>query len=267
MINFPNAKINIGLNITEKRSDGYHSIETIFYPIQLKDALEVLPSDRLEMKTFGLPIPGDAQNNLCLKAYDLIRADFALKPISIRLLKNIPMGAGLGGGSADAAFFIQLINDYFHLNMSKPQMVAYCNQLGSDCAFFIENKPVYAFGRGNEFETLSVALEGLKIVLVKPAVHVSTSEAYSSVRPHQPANNLKDLIALPIEQWQATIFNDFENAIFPKYPTLLKVKNDLLAMGAKYASMSGSGSTIYGIFDEYPKDLEKSFPGMQVFCC
>ena len=267
MINFPNAKINIGLNITEKRSDGYHNIETIFYPVRLHDALEVLPSDRIAMETFGLPIPGDAQQNLCLKALDLIRADYAIKPIAIRLLKNIPMGAGLGGGSADAAFFIKLLDAYFNLNMSKEQMIAYCNQLGSDCAFFIENKPMFASGRGNVFESLSVSLEGLKIVLVKPEIHVSTSVAYSSVKPHQLVQNLKDLISLPIDQWQAHIFNDFENAIFPIYPELLKIKNQLLSMGAKYAAMSGSGSTLYGIFEDYPLELEKSFPGTQIFCC
>jgi 4-diphosphocytidyl-2-C-methyl-D-erythritol kinase len=150
--------------------------------------------------------------------------------------------------------------------MSKEQMIAYCNQLGSDCAFFIENKPMFASGRGNVFESLPVSLEGLKIVLVKPEIHVSTSVAYSAVKPHRPTQKLKDLISLPIDQWQAHIFNDFENAIFPIYPELLKIKNQLLSMGAKYAAMSGSGSTLYGIFEDYPLELEKSFPGTQVFC-
>ncbi|GAA3984852.1 4-(cytidine 5'-diphospho)-2-C-methyl-D-erythritol kinase [Mucilaginibacter dorajii] len=255
MILFPNAKINIGLNITERRPDGYHNLETIFYPINLKDALEVVKSDELSFTSSGIDIPGRVEDNLCVKGYHLLKKDFDLPPVKIHLHKNIPIGAGLGGGSADAAFFIRLMNEEFKLGLSAQQMTGYARLLGADCAFFIENKPVYAFEKGDEFENIRLDLSAYKIVLVMPPVHVSTGEAYGGVKPTPVKDSLFDLINEPITEWRKHIKNDFETSIFKNHVEIRGVKAALYQAGAIYASMSGSGASVFGIFDHEP-DVE-----------
>lgn len=255
MILFPNAKINIGLNITERRPDGYHNLETIFYPINLKDALEVVKSDKLSFTSSGIDIPGRVEDNLCVMGYHMLKKDFDLPPVKIHLHKNIPIGAGLGGGSADAAFFIKLMNEEFKLGLSVQQMTAYARRLGADCAFFIENKPVYAFEKGDEFENIRLDLSAYKIVLVMPPVHVSTGEAYGGVKPTPVKDSLFDLINEPITEWRKKIKNDFETSIFKNHVEIRGVKAALYQAGAIYASMSGSGASVFGIFDHEP-DVE-----------
>lgn len=250
MITFPSAKINIGLNITSRRPDGYHNLETVFYPIKIKDALEVIEHKEMGFETSGIEIPGHANENLCLQAYELIRKDFDLPNVSIHLHKKIPIGAGLGGGSADAAFFIKLINEKFGLGLSTGAMQNYCRNLGADCAFFVENKPVFAFGKGDEFENIDLDLSAYFIALVMPPVHVSTGEAYRGVKPKTPEQPLKELMKLPVQQWQGKITNDFENHILKNHPVIRGVKSSLLEAGALYALMSGSGASVYGIFEK-----------------
>lgn len=252
MIAFPNAKINIGLNIISRRNDGYHNLETVFYPVQIKDALEVVEASDMRFESSGIEIPGHANENLCLKAYDLLRKDFDLPNISIHLHKQIPIGAGLGGGSADAAFFLKLINEKFGLGLSLEKLQGYCRKLGADCAFFIENKPLFAYGKGDYFEPIALDLSSYYMVLVMPPVHVSTGEAYRGVKPQAPAISLKDLVKLPIEAWQGKVKNDFEGHILETHPAIRGVKAALLEAGALFALMSGSGASVYGIFKAEP---------------
>jgi 4-diphosphocytidyl-2-C-methyl-D-erythritol kinase len=249
MITFPNAKINLGLNILNRRNDGYHSLETVFYPIKINDALEVIEAAEMSFETSGIEIPGHANENLCLQAYDLLRADFDLPNIAIHLHKNIPIGAGLGGGSADAAFFIKLINEKFLLLMDENAMENYCRKLGADCAFFIKNKPVFAFDKGDVFENIELDLSNYHLALVMPPVHVSTGEAYRGVKPQQPILGLKELIKLPVSQWQGKIKNDFEYHILQNHPQIRGVKAALLEAGALFSLMSGSGASVYAIFE------------------
>jgi 4-diphosphocytidyl-2-C-methyl-D-erythritol kinase len=260
MIAFPNAKINLGLNILRKRADGYHDIESCFYPIPWKDALEIIPSDALEFSSEGLEIPGDWKNNLCIRAYELLKHDFQIGPVKIILLKKIPMGAGLGGGSADGAFMLSLLNDHFQLNLSKEQLETYALQLGSDCPFFIANRPVIAKGRGEQLEPVELDLKGYWLVIKNPGTHISTKEAYEGINPKQPMDSVRDILLKPIEEWRDCLQNDFEKPIFHKYPELQRLKEELYEEGALYASMTGSGSTVYGIFGE-PVELE----GWKVF--
>ena len=260
MISFPNAKINIGLNVTERRPDGYHNLETIFYPIKINDALEIIKADKLSFESSGLEIPGRVEDNLCVKGYHLLKKDFDLPPVKIHLHKHIPIGAGLGGGSADAAFFIRLLSDYFSLGLNDDQMIAYARQLGADCAFFIKNKPVFAFDKGDEFEPIKLDLSPYKIVLVMPPVHVSTGEAYGGVKPAPVKTSLMELIYLPVTEWKNHIKNDFETSVFKNHPVIRGVKASLYEAGAIYASMSGSGASVFGIFSETPDlgELEKT---------
>ncbi|MXV52519.1 4-(cytidine 5'-diphospho)-2-C-methyl-D-erythritol kinase [Pedobacter sp. HMF7647] len=253
MISFPNAKINIGLSVVNRRADGYHNLETVFYPINIKDALEIVEAKELLFTSSGIEIPGYANENLCLKAYELIAKDYDVPPVHIHLHKNIPIGAGLGGGSADAAFFIRLMNDKFDLNITQQSMDAYARKLGADCAFFLKNVPVFARGRGDEFAEIKLSLEKYYIVLVMPPVHVSTAEAYRGVEPAKPAKSMKELIELPVKQWQETVRNDFEKSVFTNHPKIRGVKAALYEAGAVYASMSGSGSSVYGIFSNQIK--------------
>jgi 4-diphosphocytidyl-2-C-methyl-D-erythritol kinase len=252
MIVFPNAKINIGINITSRRTDGYHNIETVFYPIRIYDALEALPAKELIFRSSGLGIPGKIEDNLCIKGYHLIAKDHNLPPLNIHLHKHIPIGAGLGGGSADAAFFIKLIDKLVGLNLSTAQMLEYARQLGADCAFFIEGKPVFAFEKGDRFERMNLDLSKYHIALVMPDAHVSTSEAYRGVKPMQPRHSLKELVNLPVEQWKNHIKNDFEDSVFKNHAMIRGVKASLYEAGAIYASMSGSGASVFGIFKEKP---------------
>jgi 4-diphosphocytidyl-2-C-methyl-D-erythritol kinase len=260
MIVFPNAKINIGINITGRRPDGYHNIETIFYPLPIYDALEALPGDELTFHSSGLEIPGKIEDNLCIKGYHLIKKDHDLTPVNIQLLKHIPIGAGLGGGSANAAFFIKLINNLFDLKLTTAEMLDYARQLGADCAFFIENKPLFAFEKGDQFESISLDLSKYKIVLVMPPIHVSTGEAYRGVKPAPVNESLYELISEPIQEWKHFIKNDFEESVFKNHPAIRGVKAALYAEGAIYASMSGSGASVFGIFNKKPdlSELEKT---------
>ncbi len=259
MILFPNAKINIGLNILSRREDGFHNLETIFYPLAIRDALEVVEADQMKFTSSGLEIPGDTMDNLCLKAYYLLSKEYKLPPVHIHLHKNIPIGAGLGGGSADASFFIRLINQKFELGMDALQMEGYASKLGSDCAFFIQNKPAIAVGKGDQLQTINLDLSSYFIMLVMPQVQVSTSDAYRGVRPETMASSLADLIKLPVEAWRVAIKNDFEPSVFLQYPIISEVKSKLYSAGALYACMSGSGSSVFGIFEKELKlpDLEQ----------
>lgn len=263
MITFPNAKINLGLRITERRPDGYHNLETIFYPIHLEDALEVVPlkdnKQEYDLKITGTPIDGTPEDNLVVRAYRLLKQDFDLPPIHIYMYKHIPLGAGLGGGSSDAAFMIKLLNEKFALGMTTRQMEAYASRLGADCAFFIQDRPVLATGIGNEFTPIDLSLKGMYIVLVKPSVSVSTREAYAGVTPQRPDVPLTTLIRRPIEEWRDCIANDFEPSVFRAYPEIAAIKDKLYDMGAVYASMSGSGSTVYGIFRESVPYIDEHF--------
>jgi 4-diphosphocytidyl-2-C-methyl-D-erythritol kinase len=259
MLTFANAKINLGLLLTEKRADGYHNLQTIFYPIKINDVVELVDADDTSMLIKGTEIPGDTADNICLKAFKTLQRDFDLPHQQIVLLKNIPVGAGLGGGSADAAFLIKLVNQKFNLGLTVTQMEDYVRPLGADCAFFIENKPTYAFAKGDEFEALSVDLSAYYLVLVKPPIHVSTAQAYANVKVKQPSTSLKDLIHLPLQDWQAHIFNDFEPSVFAAYPQIDEIKTQLYQSGAKFALMSGSGSSVFAIFENEVKlpSLEK----------
>lgn len=265
MLCFPNAKINIGLNVVSKRLDGFHNIETIFYPIKWADVLEIVPETQNKESSFiptGDAIPGSTANNLCLKAYSLLSIDFELPPVQIYLHKIIPTGAGLGGGSSDAAYTIKTLNSLFKLGLTVVQMQDYARKLGSDCAFFIENRPVYAFEKGDVFEDVQLDLSSYTIALVKPAIHVSTATAYAGVVPNQPQSTLKEMIQQPIQEWKSNIFNDFERSVFKQYPQIAAIKEALYQQGALYASMSGSGSTVYGIFN---KKVALSFPDCKIF--
>ncbi|HRG52120.1 MAG TPA: 4-(cytidine 5'-diphospho)-2-C-methyl-D-erythritol kinase [Bacteroidia bacterium] len=270
MITFPNAKINIGLNIIEKRSDNFHNIESVFYPVQIKDALEVIENkdkgaSDVTFISSGIEIPGKPEDNLCTKAYKLIRNDYVLPPVKIHLLKHIPIGAGLGGGSADAAFFIKLLNEQFELGISWGEMHHYARQLGSDCSFFITNRPVFAEGKGDTYESIDLDLSNYFIALVYPNIHVNTATAYSLVTPAKPVRSLEeDILNLPIEDWKNNIHNDFEKSVFAAHPQLETIKEKLYAKGAVYAAMSGSGSTVYGLFKE-PTDLRLQFKDMFVW--
>ncbi len=264
MIKFPNAKINIGLNIIEKMEDGYHSIQSVFYPVGLCDALEVVENiddsaSPFVLTTTGIQIPGKENENLCYYAYHLIAQDYMLPKVKVHLHKHIPIGAGLGGGSADASFFIRLLNEKFELGISWGEMHHYARQLGSDCSFFISNKPAFAEGRGDQYESMKIDLSNYFIALVCPSVHVNTASAYSGVTPKHAARSLEnDILTLPIEQWKEFIFNDFEKTVFKQYPEIKSIKEKLYSLGAVYASMSGSGSSVYGIFRK-ETNLKKEF--------
>lgn len=264
MIAFPTCKINIGLRITEKRPDGYHNLQSCFYPVAWGDVLETIPATEFSFSSSGLPIPGSGQSNLCVRAYELLRADFDLSPVSMHLHKIVPIGAGLGGGSADAAFTLKLLNDQFDLGLSTTQLEDYARLLGSDCAFFIQNRPLYCLEKGDVFSDIAVDLTGYYILLVYPNLAISTAEAYAGVRPHQPDHSLFDQVQSPIETWRDTIHNDFEDSLFPRYPILADIKQQLYEEGAVYASMSGSGSTVYGIFNA-PTALPGQFQAYNVW--
>ncbi|WP_018612704.1 4-(cytidine 5'-diphospho)-2-C-methyl-D-erythritol kinase [Segetibacter koreensis] len=260
MVLFPNCKINLGLNITEKRADGYHNLETVFYPVAIKDALEIIPADELSFQLSGLEVNGNKNDNLCLKAYELLKKDFEDLPyVNVYLHKAIPMGAGLGGGSADGAFMLSMLNKKFQLNLSEPQLLKYALQLGSDCPFFIINTPCFATGRGENLVPVNVDLSAYKIVLVNPGIHVSTKEAFSNLSPGMPAKSIQDIIAQPISTWKDELMNDFEKNVFEQFPAIKEIKNILYDAEAIYASMTGSGSTVFGIF-ESDAELNLTFP-------
>ncbi|HEY8690297.1 MAG TPA: 4-(cytidine 5'-diphospho)-2-C-methyl-D-erythritol kinase [Chitinophagaceae bacterium] len=249
MISFPNCKINLGLNIIRKREDGFHDLETIFLPIPFTDILEIISSDKTEFTITGLPV--NADDNLCIKAYNLLKQDFPdLTAIKIHLHKVIPMGAGLGGGSSDAAFTLQLLNEIFKLNLKTEQLINYGLQLGSDCPFFILNKPCFATGRGEILQKINIDLTNYKILLVNPGIHIDTKWAFSKIVPRERKISVKEIVKQPIETWKEELQNDFEVPVFAEYPEIEKIKSNLYDLGAIYASLSGSGSSVYGIFSK-----------------
>jgi 4-diphosphocytidyl-2-C-methyl-D-erythritol kinase len=252
MICFPNAKINLGLHVVSKRADGYHNIETVFYPVDMCDALEIVPAaeGKTTFTQTGIAIDGNPEDNLVMKACNLLKEDHDLPEIAIYLRKQIPSGAGLGGGSSDAAFMIKLLNDFADLKLSVEQMEAYAGRMGADCPFFIQNKPVFAEGTGTVFSPVTISLQNYRIAIVKPSVSVSTKDAYTQVKPKQPTVPLKDIIRLPVNEWRNHLINDFEPGVFALYPEIAGLKQKLYAEGALYASMTGSGSAVFGIFDK-----------------
>lgn len=252
MIVFPNCKINLGLNIIGKRIDGYHDLETVFYPLPFYDVLEIIHQPNAQRDCLititGIEIAGNAEDNLCVKAYRLLKKDFPQIPaIKIHLHKAIPAGAGLGGGSADGAFMLTLLNSKFNLNLSRQKLPDYALALGSDCPFFILNKPCFAQKRGEVLEDLPLNLSGYKLILINPGIHVNTGWAFSQVK-YSPPGQIKKAIQTPVNQWQNNLTNDFEQPVFEKYPEIKNIKNQLYEIGALYAAMSGTGSSVYGIF-------------------
>lgn len=274
MITFPCAKINLGLNIVSKRPDGYHNLETVFYPIPLTDALEIkymdekFPSESpCDLKITGNDVDCNEEDNLVIKAYQLLAADFQLPRVHAHLVKRIPTQAGLGGGSSDAAYMIRLLDERFRLNIGIPEMERYAAKLGADCAFFITADPSYAEGIGDVLMPADVpgaGLGGYYLAVVNPSVAVSTRDAYAAIVPKTPTKCCRDIVRQPIETWKDELVNDFEAPIFAMHPELAAIKQSLYDAGAVYAAMSGSGSALFGIFREQPTGLEKEFEGM--FC-
>ncbi len=262
MVSFPNCKINLGLNIVAKRKDGYHDIETCFYPVAWCDVLEVIPSRAISFTNTGLHIPGNPEENLCLKAYHSLNDEYKLPSVAIHLHKNVPMGAGLGGGSSDAAFMIKTLNELFDLKLTVDDQVSLAANLGSDCAFFIHDTPMIGEGRGDKLTPVDVDLKGHHLVIINPDIHVGTADAYQNINPHIPENSIKDILKNQnIQNWKELLVNDFESSVVEKYPVIKRIKDDLYKHGAQYASMSGSGSSVFGIFDT-PMDLEEKFKPM-----
>ena len=289
MLSFPNIKINLGLNIIEKRPDGFHNLMSVFYPDKsVFDVLEIVkdeenqptgelfnavtlsgkaiqPADvnytaygKIKLAITGLDIPGDSADNLLVRAYNLIDADYDLAPVKVHLHKVIPTGAGLGGGSADAAFFINTLNEVLEIGLAWGEKHHYAKQLGSDCSFFITNRPAFCFERGDQFEGITLDLSGWHLVLVKPPVHVSTADAYAGITPKPAVESPEDIVALPVSEWKDKLVNDFEETVFAKYPEIAAIKSELYTMGATYACMSGSGATVFALFENAP-DLSDKF--------
>ena len=254
MILFPSAKINLGLQILRKREDGYHDIATCMVPVPLFDVLEILPSDTIQFYQTGLEIPDSTDNNLVLKAWRLLSANYNVPPAYFHLRKQIPMGAGLGGGSADAAFALLGMNELFDLGISNERLRGLAAELGSDCAFFIDNKPQLAEGRGELLTSLELSLRGYYLKLVHPEIHISTAQAYAGVCPKPQQYSIPEILKRRPEEWINSLHNDFEDSIFPSFPTIKALKDTLYQEGAFYASMSGSGSAVYGLFSEKPSE-------------
>lgn len=267
MICFPSCKINLGLRITQKRADGFHALETVFYPITLWDALEIIiePETSAAPITFtssGLAINGDPSDNLCFKAYEILKKDYPTIPnIKMHLHKTIPMGAGLGGGSSDGAFTLVALNQLFNLQIPEQALLDYALQLGSDCPFFIINTPAFATGRGEILKPINLNLDGYSIVIVNPGIAISTKLAFSLITPKVPDTNMEAIICEPVTSWKEKLINDFEQPIFNSFPELANIKETLYQKGAVYASMTGTGSTVYGIFPTSMMDtLSFNFP-------
>ena len=266
MINFPVAKINLGLNVVSKREDGYHNLETVFYPVPIKDALEVFPMHdefpsevRCDLKVTNLFIDGDEQKNLVVKAYNMIARDYNLPRVHVHLYKHIPTQAGMGGGSSDCAYMIRLLNVMFSLGMSDEKMIEYAARLGADCAFVIHSRPAYAEGIGEKLQPISLDLSGYKMLVVRPNIPVSTKEAFSLITPRAPKKNCLDIVRQPIDTWRDELVNDFEQSVFALHPQIGLLKERMYEQGAVYAAMSGSGSSVFGLFRETPD--ENSFVG------
>ena len=261
MISFPHCKINLGLHVLSKRSDGYHNIETCFYPVQRTDILEVIPSDKFSFTQSGLKVDSQEEDNLCVKAFRLFQREFGIGEVKIHLHKIVPMGAGLGGGSSDAAFTLRLLNQVFDLKLSVEELKRLASTLGSDCSFFMEDQPMIGTDRGEVLAPAAISLKGYHLALVKPDIHVSTAEAYSGIEPKQPENSIQEILKFPVPEWKERLTNDFEKSIFKKYPAIKDVKENLYSLGAIYSSMSGSGASVFGVF-ERPIVLKKEFTSM-----
>ena len=254
MIQFSPCKINLGLSILEKRADGFHALETVFYPVALHDIVEIVPAKLFSFSHTGISIPGDVSNNLCVKAYHLLKADYPhIGDVKIHLHKNIPMGAGLGGGSADGTTVLLLLNKLFELKLTQKQLLDYAASLGSDCPFFIFNEACHATGRGEILNPISIDLSNYTIALVHPGIHIATKWAFQQLSPCVKEKSIASIIKQPIETWKAELINDFAAPVFKAHPTLEDLKNNLYSQGALYASMSGSGSSLFGIFPKGTK--------------
>ena len=273
MINFPIAKINLGLNVVEKRPDGYHNLQTVFYPVPIKDALEVQMMDDAfpsvydcDLKVTNMTIDGDEQRNLVVRAYQLLKQDFPTLPrIHTHLWKGIPTQAGMGGGSSDCAYMLLLLNQMFQLGLTNEQLISYAAKLGADCAFFILSRPCYAEGIGEKLQPIDLSLSGYHIAVVRPNIPVPTKEAFSRIHPHYPTQNCREVVTQPVETWRETLVNDFEESVFALHPEIGAIKQQLYDMGATYAAMSGSGSALFGLFKEQPDSLSQAFPDMFTF--
>ena len=273
MITFPVAKINLGLNVVEKRADGYHNLQTVFYPVPIMDALEIVPmSDGFpsdvdcDLKVTNITIEGDEQRNLVVRAYHLLKADYPELPrVHAHLWKGIPTQAGMGGGSSDCGYMIRLLNETFDMGLSSEQMQQYAARLGADCAFFIESRACYAEGIGERLQPIDLDLSGWHIGVVRPDIPVPTKEAFSRIHPHYPALNCRDVVKQPVETWRDRLTNDFEESVFVLHPEIGAVKEQLYKMGATYAAMSGSGSALFGLFKDEPDALRQTFPDMFTF--
>jgi 4-diphosphocytidyl-2-C-methyl-D-erythritol kinase len=262
MICFPPAKINLGLNIIDKRADGFHNIETIMYPIDLCDILEIIPAPgkRFSFKSTGLNIDGPDSSNLCIRAYQILKDAYHIPPVKMHLHKVIPMGAGMGGGSADATYTLMTLNEVFGLQLKYKMLREFAMQLGSDCPFFLLKRFCYASGRGNLLEDVAIDLAGKHVVIVKPEVSVSTAWAYSKFRGKCKNLNPATAVLQPMATWKEGLINDFEAIVFKKFPAIARIKEQLYAAGAIYASMSGSGSAVYGIYNVPPPQMASAFP-------
>ena len=261
MIVYPNAKINLGLNVVSSRPDGYHNIETVFYPIPLQDALEVTEASEPSFRVVGTQLDCPPEQNLVMRVVRMLETEFQIPPLDIYLYKHIPTGAGLGGGSADAAFMMRLLNERFELGLTDEDMEVRLAKLGADCPFFVRNSPVFATGIGDVMTHIDLELIGQNLVLVKPDIQVSTRDAYASITPRQPEMPLTEVVKRPIEEWQQLMVNDFEASVFPLYPEIAAIKDKLLDLGATYAAMSGSGSAVFGLFADSVDHIEEIFAG------
>lgn len=273
MIIFPIAKVNLGLNVVERRPDGYHNLQTVFYPVGIQDALEIFPMAEdfpsevdCDIKVSNIPIEGDEQRNLVVRAYQLLKQDFPNLPrLHVHLYKGIPTQAGMGGGSSDASAMLRLLNTSFQLNLSDEKLISYASKLGADCAIFILNRPAYAEGIGEKLYPMDVDLSGWYMAVVRPDIPVPTKEAFARIKPHFPQKCCRDIVMQPVETWKEELVNDFEESVFALHPKLAAIKERLYQLGATYAAMSGSGSALFGLFRQ-PIDLQSSFEGMFSTC-
>lgn len=273
MIIFPIAKVNLGLNVVERRPDGYHNLQTVFYPVGIQDALEIFPMAEdfpsevdCDIKVSNIPIEGDEQRNLVARAYQLLKQDFPNLPrLHVHLYKGIPTQAGMGGGSSDASAMLRLLNTSFQLNLSDEKLISYASKLGADCAIFILNRPAYAEGIGEKLYPMDIDLSGWYMAVVRPDIPVPTKEAFARIKPHFPQKCCRDIVMQPVETWKEELVNDFEESVFALHPELAAIKERLYQLGATYAAMSGSGSALFGLFRQ-PIDLRSSFEGMFSTC-
>lgn len=273
MITFPIAKVNLGLNIVERRADGYHNLQTVFYPVPLTDALEVnemhhafpLTAD-CDIKVSGIALDGPEEQNLVVRAYRMLKNDFPTLPrLHVHLHKNIPSQAGMGGGSSDGTAMLLLLNRCYGLGLSQEQLIQRAKRLGADCPFFVMNSPAYAEGIGERLKPISLKLSGWHMAIVRPDINIPTKEAFALIEPRQPRENCLDIVSQPVETWREKLTNDFEKSVFAQHPLLANIKDSLYQQGAVYAAMSGSGSSIFGLFSQ-PVDLKAHFPDMFTAC-